>query len=358
MTSSSVRAGLTAAGLAVGVASALAAQDATSFRAGPSFVSYTVAGQTTSQIAIPMVALIPVSQRFTIDIATAFASTQASLGGATSTISGLTDTQLRANWSVGSGDNMVITFGLNIPTGKSSVSSAELSAAQAIGLDLYTYPVPAYGSGLAGTLGLAYAGQAGDWELGTGASYRKATEYEPLSGTTTTLKFTPGDEFRLRFGAARPVGDGRLSLGLIFSAFGSPKLSDTTTVNTGPRAIFQAVYAKPVGSNELFFTLWNLYTGSGKLLAGQAEASNITNLGVAYGIHAGSVTWEPNVEARFLTQGSSNGNLFFPGVRVRIPAGAWVVYPGAAAAFGNVSVSGASSSVSGFRATLGVQYTP
>ena len=55
----------------------LAAQDAANFRAGPTFVSYTVAGQTTSQIAIPMVAVIPLGQRFIVDVATAFASTQA-----------------------------------------------------------------------------------------------------------------------------------------------------------------------------------------------------------------------------------------------------------------------------------------
>lgn len=336
-------------------APALAAQDATSFRAGPSFTSYTINGQTTSQVALPMVAVIPVSSRFTVDIATAFASTQSSASGATSTISGLTDTQLRANWTVGSSENLVLTFGLNIPTGKSQVDATQLTAAQAIGIDFYTYPVPAYGSGLAGTLGLAYAAQAGDWEVGAGASYRKATEFEPLAGTTSTLKFTPGDEYRMRLGAARTVGEnGRLSLGLIFSAFGTPKVTDTITVSTGPRAIFQAVYATPVGGNELFFTFWNLYTGSGRLLAGQSEASNIVNLGVAYGIHGGNITWEPNIEGRFISQGSTTGNLIFPGLRVRIPAGGWTIYPGVAGAFGSV----VGASVSGIRGTLGIQFTP
>ncbi len=326
------------------------AQDATTFRAGPTFVSYKIGDATTSQVTLPMVAVIPVSSRLTVDIATAFASTQYTAGGATSSISGLTDTQLRANYAL-SGDNLVLTLGFNIPTGKSAITSDQILAAQAIGIDFFTFPVPVYGTGIAGTVGLAYAGQAGDWEIGAGGSFRKATSFEPASGSSA--KYTPGDEYRVRLGAARAVGEGRLQLGLIFSAFGTPSY-DTTTISTGARAIVQAVYSHPIGSNELFLTLWNLYTGSGRLLAGPAEASNILNVGVAYGIHQGNLTWEPNVEGRFISQGSATGNLVFPGLRVRIPAGSWTIYPGASAAFGSV----VNQSVSGVRATLGIQYVP
>ena len=336
------------------VAVAAQAGDSYAFRAGPQFVSYTVSGSTTSQIALPMVAVVPISSQFTIDIATAFASTTTSAGGASSSIRGLTDTQVRGNYAF-SGDKVVLTLGLNVPTGKSSISNAEVVAAQAIGIDFFTYPVPAYGSGLGGTLGVAFAGTAGDWELGAGASMRKSTEYSPLSsGTSSSLKYTPGDEYRIRVGGQRVVGGGRLALGLIFSAFGTPKINDTTTVSTGARAIAQVIYAMPVGSNELFLTFWDLYTGSGKQLAGKAEASNVVNVGVAYGIHAGNLVWEPNVEARLISQGSASGNMVFPGVRVRIEAGKWTIYPGASAAFGTV----VNQSVSGFRASLGLHWTP
>lgn len=344
------------AGIALAFAPAAAAAqagDSYAFRAGPQFVSYTVAGSTTSQIALPMVAVVPISSQFTIDIATAFASTTTSAGGASSSISGLTDTQVRANYAFG--QNMVLTLGLNVPTGKSSVSNAEVVAAQAIGIDFFTYPVPSYGSGLGGTLGVAFAGSAGDWDLGAGASMRKSTEYSPLAtGTASSLKYTPGDEYRVRLGGQRAIGSGRLALGLIFSAFGTPKINDTTTVNTGARAIAQMVFAMPVGSNELFITLWDLYTGSGKQLAGKAEASNVINVGLAYGIHAGSLVWEPNVEARMISQGTASGNMVFPGLRVRIQAGSWVIYPGASAAFGTV----VNQSVSGIRGSLGVHWTP
>lgn len=322
-----------------------------SFRGSPQFVSYTVAGQTTSQIAVPMLATVAIGSSFSVDIATAFASTQATAGSSSSTLSGLTDTQVRGNYAFGSG-NVVLTFGLNVPTGKSSLAAAEIVPAQAIGIDFYTYPVAAYGSGLAGTLGVAFAGNAGDWELGAGASMRKSTEYQPVS--TNTVKFTPGDEYRVRVGGQRAIGEGRLGLGLILSSFGTPKASDLTTLNTGTRAVMQAVFSHPLGSNEIFVSMWDLYTGSGKQFATTVEASNIINLSVAYGIRRGETTYEPNLEVRMISQGSSTGNLMFPGVRMRIPVGSWTFYPGAAAAFGTV----VNQSVSGFRVTLGAHWRP
>ena len=321
------------------------------FRTTAQFVSYTVAGQTTSQIAIPMLAIVPITGSFSVDVATAFASTQSTVGSASSSLSGLTDTQVRGNYAFGSG-NVVLTLGLNVPTGKSSLSGAEIAPAQAIGIDVYTYPVSAYGSGLAGTLGVAVAGTAGDWELGAGASMRKSSEFQPVSAST--VKFTPGDEYRVRVGGQRAMGEGRLGLGLIVSAFGTPKVSSATTLSTGARAVVQAVYTRPMGSNELFVALWNLYTGSGKQIAADADASNIVNLSLAYGIHKGELTYEPNLEVRIFSQGSSSGNLIFPGVRVRIPVGSWTFYPGAAAAFGTV----VNQSVSGFRVSLGAHWQP
>ena len=179
--------------------------ESSSFRTTAQFVSYTVAGQTTAQMAIPMLASVPIGGNFSVDVATAFASTQATSGSSSSSLSGLTDTQVRGNYSFGSG-NVVLTVGLNVPTGKSSLAATEVVPAQAIGIDFYTYPVAAYGSGLAGTLGVAFAGNAGDWELGAGASVGKSTEFQPTSAST--VKFTPGDEYRVRVGGQTPIGEG------------------------------------------------------------------------------------------------------------------------------------------------------
>ena len=129
-------------------ASALEAQgiwDA-SLRTGPQFYSYEIkapVNQRVSQIAIPLFIIMPVTSRLSIDVGTAFAAVsmerdaQDSGGNpitVTSELSGLTDTQLRANYTFGQ-DFVVVTAGINAPTGSSTVEPEELEAAALIGSD-------------------------------------------------------------------------------------------------------------------------------------------------------------------------------------------------------------------------------
>src|SRR5262245_61480354 len=105
------------------VPAALSAQGL-SFRVAPQFVTYTfdVAGSksTISQFAVPIAVALPLGSRFSFDVATAFANaTFDADGGDKSTISGLTDTQLRLNFTAGSA--VMITAGLNLPTGQYKV---------------------------------------------------------------------------------------------------------------------------------------------------------------------------------------------------------------------------------------------
>src|ERR1041385_856020 len=81
-------------------------------RTSPQFVRYTLgapSNNTVSEMAIPLYAVMPMTQLITLDIGTAYASAKMtnSNGGqsSASTISGLTDTQLRgmANFGGGAG---------------------------------------------------------------------------------------------------------------------------------------------------------------------------------------------------------------------------------------------------------------
>lgn len=345
---------------------ALAAQE-TSVRAGPQYVSYTIGGsvnRTISQFAIPVAVIVPLTQKFSIDVGTAFATSTVSSGGASSSISGLTDTQLRANYAFN--ENVILTIGLNAPTGKSTLDPTQVIAASLVGSDLLGFPVPSMGTGFAATAGLAVAGVTGDWTLSAGASMRKATQYQPFSDTTggANYKYTPGDEYRVRFGADRAAGVGHVSLGVSYSAFGSDRAQTTTptTYSTGNRLLAQGLYARPLGDGgkELFLTLWDLYTGEGQLLGGPAPSQNIFNVGAALALHRGELVFEPNVEARVWSRAGGGGTIGSAGMRIRIPAGNFIVYPGAAASFGNLTdpATAASASFSGYRASLTIHWIP
>ena len=142
-------------------------------RIAPQFYSYKIdspSNITISEFAVPIFVVVPVAPRLTFDVGTSFARSrveQTGTNASVSTISGLTDTQIRGNLSLGN-DFVVITGGVNLPTGQSTVPVAEQRAAGLIGSDFLSFPISNMGSGLGGTGGVAMAQPVGDWNVGVG----------------------------------------------------------------------------------------------------------------------------------------------------------------------------------------------
>ena len=339
-----------------------------SVRSGPQFHSYTLKSplnEKISEMAFPIFVMVPVMQGLTLDVGTSYAMvshehTTLGAGGTSTTtksdLSGLTDTQLRANYAIGQ-DFVVVTAGVNIPTGSATVDPAELDAATRIGSDFLTFPVSGFGSGLGFTGGVAVARPMGAWNFGFGASVRQSSEYEPFKDAAgTPLKFTPGPEYRVRMGLDHPYGNGRMSMALTYSKFGDDK-ANAATYNTGDRFIGQVAMNNSFGSSEVDYSLvvWNLYRATGTQIDGNASPSgNITNATLAFGIRApGDVGVEPSVETRLWTeQGSKSSFLGTLGMRLYIDRGRWAIVPGAGFSVGTMQTA----TLSGFKATLGMRF--
>jgi len=349
-------------------ASALPAQsiwDATG-RMAPQFNSYEIKApfnEKISEFSLPFVVLMPLTSALTVDIGTAFASvnlerqTLDNNGNPTtakSNMSGLTDTQIRANYSFGQ-DLVVVTLGVNVPTGSATVGPEELDAATRIGSDFLTFPISGFGSGFGVTGGVAMARPVGDWNFGFGASLRHSSEYEPFKDAAgTTLKFQPGPEYRARLGADKPFGTGRMSFGLTFSKFGDDK-ANASSYNTGDRFVGQFAVSNSLRRNvDYSFVVWNLYRTSGTLIDASASPSgNITNALLAFGLRAfGGVGVEPSIESRLWTQtGSTTSLLNTLGMRFYVNRGRMAIVPGFGFSFGLME----SATVTGFRASLGAR---
>lgn len=335
-------------------------------RGAPQFVSYSLDDGTeaanVSQLSIPLMTVIPITQRLTLDVSTAFASSRLEIGPdsarASSTLSGLTDTQLRGSYTFGN-DLVVLTAGLSIPTGTSSVPQAQAQLASFLATDLLTFPVPVMGAGLAATGGVAFARALGSWNLGGGASLRYASPFDAFNTDSGPVRFQPGNEYRARLGADRALGTGRLTLGFTLSTFGEDKLRENTLL-AGNRYLAQLVYSAPVfGGADLLVGAYNLTIGSGRLVLGDATSQNITNAQVALGFRVGPIHLEPNLETRlWMSDNTFSGVIGFGGVRARIPAGPFVLYPGGSVAMGNLDVptsSGvAATTARGLRGALAV----
>ncbi len=329
----------------------------------PQYVSMQIgtgaSAKTVTQFSVPLLAVVPITSHFNVDVATAYASSDVSSNGATvSSINGLTDTQVRANWTLGS-DAAVITVGVNVPTGQYTIPAANAEAAGQIGNDFLIFPTSSYGSGLSTTGGLALAHGFGSWNLGVAGSFRKATAFDAFqasNGTSLeTLKFTPADEMRARVGLDRPVGDGRLSLGVTYSSFGKDEFANHS-YSTGDRFIGQASLFVPLGGTDLYVSGWSLYRAKGEQLGGVSNPETVTDGSLALGYHLGGVLIEPSVEGRFWqVDGVKAGMLANFGGRLRFAVGALTVLPGFTYQVGRLydtASSAATIDVTGWRTSL------
>lgn len=338
----------------------------THVRLGPQFVSYTFSApinEKISQLAVPLFVSVPVFRALTIDVGTSYAMTtferttldaNGTATTSTSELNGLTDTQVRASYSVGQ-DLLVFTAGLNIPTGSATVAPEELAAATVIGSDFLTFPVSGFGSGLGMTGGMAFARPMGSWNFGLGASLRYAGEYEPFEDATgTATKFQPGPEYRVRTGVDHPFGTGRIAFGLTYSKFGDDK-ANATSYNTGDRYIGSfSMSSSLANGTDWALNIWNLFRSSGTLIdRSTSPHANIANASLAFGVRGpGDVVFEPSFETRVRTeQGAGASFLGTIGSRLVVNRGGWAIVPGFGFAIGTME----SSTLTGLRGSLAVR---
>ena len=354
--------------LALGVmlaAPALGAQDAGQLSPSGSvqLVSYTLknggAQNRISELVVPIAAVYQLTDRLSFDIATAYArAVNDATGAARSRITGMTDTQVRASWIFGD-DALVLTGGVNLPTGQSTVNESEFRAAGQIGNDFLLFPISSMGSGLALTGGAAIARPLGNWNIGAGASFRHASEYEPYEFNAVRSRYQPGSEYRVRLGVDRLVGAGRFVIGTTYSAFGADQAGGQS-FNTGNRLIALTSYDNALGTSHYTLSAWDLHRSSGTHADGsKASAQNIANLSAGIAIPVGQAAIEPSIEWRMLSRASdgaasgesSSGNMGTAGLRARWTFGGLQVAPGATYSIGRLE----GYDLSGWRGMLTVR---
>lgn len=361
---------LAIAGLATAVPARAAAQSVldASARLAPQYMTYDIgspAGIRISQLAMPVAVVLPIARDITIDIGTAWASAEVRGGAERSTISGLTDTQLRASWTLGS-DAVVITAGMNLPTGRSTVTESQIDAAGLIGNDFLAFPISNMGTGFGGTGGVAVARPFGDWNVGIGGSLRYSSRYEPFEIGGQRVQYEPGSEYRLRAGADRPMFGGRISLGATLAMFGDDAAGGTT-YSSGNRYILQGAWLGTLRGIDVSVAGWNLTRGAGETVGGEAPWENISNLAVAATVHAFGTAIEPSVEVRTwmrdagerasgLHRGDNVGRMASVGVRTEGRVGSLTVMPAVGYSVGGVQAGSGRADIAGWRLILGARW--
>lgn len=175
-----------------------------------------------SQISFPLGASVSLGQQWVVDVTAAYSSGRVTLAGPDPelntdryTLSGLTDARLRAVGRLS--PTVALTFGVNIPTGATSLDAEETSAFRVLAAPALSFQVPRLGSGVSGLAGVVLSRPVGrGWAGAFGASYEMRGKYDP-GATIATLAdpdYSPGDALRLSLGLDGPVGQSGMSLGL------------------------------------------------------------------------------------------------------------------------------------------------
>lgn len=285
-----------------------------------------------NQVAVPLAAVLP-RGRFVLDAGAWYASTTVRrIEGLSETVTGLTDTQVRASYVFGD-DAVVVTAMVNLPTGASSLTASEYAVLASASSSFLAFPVNAYGSGLSVTGGVAGALQAGRWNLGLAGSFRVAEDYVPFVDQEGEFTYQSGPEVRFRGAADRLIGSSRLSLGLTFSTFSDDEYSTGAgkvgLYRPGNRLIGEAYFATLVGRTALAAYVWDFFRWSGD--SAGVSVGNRENL-VSGGLTARvplarTMTLDAGVEGRLSTPEEGRAMLaeFRSSLRIRATARLTVV---------------------------------
>jgi hypothetical protein len=353
---------------AAALASPLEAQSVfdSNLRGAPQYVQYQLKApinETISEFAAPIFVVIPVSSMLDFDIGTAYTWARVQPTGSsteqTSTISGMTDTQIRANVKLGT-DFVVLTAGINLPTGRETASQEEQLGAFRIGNDFLAFPISNMGTGFGATAGVAVARPVGDWSIGFGGSLRQSSSYEPfVDNTGARPRFQPGNEYRARLGADHAFGTGRFAVGLTYSKFGNDDIGGSI-YNTGDRYILQAGFNNSFRRANVLLDAWNLYRRSGTIFTGDhIGPENIANVLFGVGFPARGGVLEPTLEARCWTQQNIDASLLGTiGLRYTADAGGFAITPSAGYTIGRFAATQSSASMTGLHATLAIRIGP
>jgi hypothetical protein len=315
-----------------------------------------------SEFAIPIGVMWTAAPRLAFDFGASYASvsrTPEAAGQSKATVSGLTDTQVRAIYQVVP-DVVVVTLAANLPTGKTKLTSDELVAAGVVASDLIPFPVANFGSGANVTTGVAVAVPVLGWAVGLAGSYRLTSGYTPLAAVDSSYK--PGGELKLRVGADRVVGQGRVSLGFTYSTFADDAFGGAQIYRPGKRYITQGSWSFPVGNLGLALYAWDLYRDGGTVLVGGSttEKQNVLTAGAAATVQLGRNVLRPQIEYRIQSAGVSTmaaaGHLLSLSARYQFALGErFALQPAVRFDTGNQIYNGATIGLAGWGLSVGLR---
>jgi hypothetical protein len=346
--------GLAAAGLAFFAGATAAAAQGIAQRGGlqaatgPSFESYQflnserVGIQRLSLMTLPLGVRVQPLDRLSLQVSSAYAQgTLRRTDGTQATLSGLTDTELRASYVLGR-DLVVVSAGYLLPTGRTALTLDEAEVAGTIAADLLPFRITQWGSGGGLALSTAVAVPVAGFGVGFSLGYTMTQEFDALDLPGETWKYRPGNELRLRMGIDRSFGrSGKASLIFNLQRYDDDQLQGESLLQPGNRYDATGFYSFAVGTGATGVT----YLGIAHRDAGTFAVQNVqipaqdllfAGGGLRIPVRVGVLV--PSVEGRVFRKddGLNQGYVGGVGAALEFPVAAFTIIPTARSRFGKV----------------------
>ncbi len=193
-----------------------------------------IGGQSTTvgQSLVPISGLVPLKENFEIRFFAASEFNSVSRTGTDLSVSGLTDVSLQVNHSF-SNDHLLLSGGLNLPTGKRELDVAtEWPILGYLAQNYLVFPMREYGEGFGFNLLAGGATMVGSIRCGLGVSYQYTGKYTPYKNAG---KYNPGDRFSINGGGDYRSGGFSLSGNVLFGIYGTDKIDDKRVFKQSPQ---------------------------------------------------------------------------------------------------------------------------
>jgi hypothetical protein len=270
-------------------------------------------------LTIPLAAQVYATPRLTLSLSGAWARGALQRDdGSEATISGPTDTELRAAWVFGN-DAVTLSAIALLPTGHEKLDAAEAEIAGAIAADVLPFRITNWGTGGGVGASLAAAFPLGEFAGGLSAGYVLAREFEPVADDAS-FAYRPGNQLHLTAAVDRTIaGSSKASLRVSYLTFNADRANNQNLYQSGDRV---------------------------QATASLSFAAGPRSTGIAWGgfLHRAS--------GEFVSSSQINPgqDLFFAGASGRIPFGRGIVQPGLDLRV----VSGSSDTGRGYTASAGL----
>lgn len=314
-----------------------------------------------SLVSIPFGVSAPLIERLSVDLRSSFASGRMTRADGTDvSLTGLTDTEFRANYEVVP-QFLTISAAVLLPTGQSKQSAEESELAGLVAADLLPFRVSNWGSGGGAGLISTLTMPVGDFGVGVSAGYTMGREFEPLE--EDEVGYRPGSEMRLRVAIDRNVGStAKASLIVGGQLYQDDEMGGSSVFTPGNRFEATGSLAFRVGQLSSAVAYAGMqHRGEGRLLDWELKtpAQDLFNAGVGFRIPRGSSTFQPLADVRIFrrSDGVDQGYLTSLGASVEVPVGGIVLLPTLKGRFGKALLwDGAESAVRGADLGLGIRY--